>query len=108
MPELPSRSRDPRRLRIGSLSFTTSLALPRFARNALLSRPLLVNQRLAFKTLLPDIAADPRSLARFKQETLLSRQVAHPNVCRVFDLSRHTLDARQLALTTVLVTELQF
>ena len=45
--------------------------------------------RVALKTLLPEIAADPRMIARFKQEIQLSRQIAHPNVCKVFDVDRH-------------------
>lgn len=49
--------------------------------------------RVALKTLLPAIASDPRMIARFKQEIQLSRQIAHPNVCRVFDLARHPPDS---------------
>lgn len=45
--------------------------------------------RVALKTLLPAIASDPRMIARFKQEIQLSRQIAHPNVCKVFDVNRH-------------------
>lgn len=43
---------------------------------------------LALKTIRPEIAADPASLRRFKQEVLLARSVTHPNVCRIFDLQR--------------------
>jgi tetratricopeptide (TPR) repeat protein len=48
--------------------------------------------RVALKTLLPEIASDPRMIARFKQEIQLSRKIAHPNVCKVFDLARHPAD----------------
>ena len=44
---------------------------------------------VALKTLLPEIASDPRMLSRFKQEIQLSRKIAHPNVCKVFDWARH-------------------
>jgi tetratricopeptide (TPR) repeat protein len=47
---------------------------------------------VALKTLLPAIASDPRMLSRFKQEIQLSRKIAHPNVCKVFDLVRHPPD----------------
>ena len=51
---------------------------------------LELRERVALKTLLPEITGDARSIARFKQEIQLSRRVAHPNVCRVFDLVRHS------------------
>lgn len=44
---------------------------------------------VALKTLLPSIADDEAMIARFKQEIALSRRIAHPNVCKVFDLDRH-------------------
>jgi tetratricopeptide (TPR) repeat protein len=49
---------------------------------------LELGETIALKTLLPEIASDPRNIARFKQEIQLSRKVSHPNVCRVFDLVR--------------------
>ncbi len=45
--------------------------------------------RVALKTIRPEIASDPKTLARFKQEIELALRVAHPNVCRVHDLERH-------------------
>jgi tetratricopeptide (TPR) repeat protein len=45
--------------------------------------------QVALKTLLPTIASDPQAIARFKQEIQLSRRIAHPNVCKVFDVARH-------------------
>src|ERR1022692_5186326 len=48
--------------------------------------------RVALKTLLPEIASDPRMISRFKQEIQLSRKIAHPIVCKVFDLARHPAD----------------
>ena len=51
-----------------------------------------LNERVALKTLLPPIAEDTGMVARFKQEIQLSRKIAHPNVCRVFDLARDPAD----------------
>jgi serine/threonine protein kinase/Tol biopolymer transport system component len=48
-----------------------------------------LHERLALKTLRPEIAGDPQALERLKREIHLARSVAHPNVCRVFDLGRH-------------------
>jgi tetratricopeptide (TPR) repeat protein len=50
---------------------------------------LELKEHVALKTLLPEIASDGRMIARFKQEIQLSRKLAHPNICRVFDLARH-------------------
>jgi tetratricopeptide (TPR) repeat protein len=61
--------------------------------------------RVAIKTLLPAIAEDSRMIARFKQEIQLSRKVSHPNVCRVFDLSRHQIGGNPTAATVFLTME---
>jgi tetratricopeptide (TPR) repeat protein/tRNA A-37 threonylcarbamoyl transferase component Bud32 len=52
---------------------------------------LELRERIALKTLHPDIADDAASISRFKREIQLARKVAHPNVCRVFDLVRHSV-----------------
>ena len=41
---------------------------------------------VALKTLLPELAAAPSALKRFKQEVLLAQKVVHQNVVRIFDL----------------------
>jgi hypothetical protein len=51
---------------------------------------LELHERVALKTLLPEIALDGRMIARFKQEIQLSRRISNPYVCRVFDLARHS------------------
>jgi len=43
---------------------------------------LELNERVALKTLRPEIASDQRMVSRFKQEIHLARQITHPNVCR--------------------------
>src|SRR5258707_15171840 len=51
---------------------------------------LELHERVALKTLRPEIAADAYSIAHFKQEIQLSRKVTHHNVCKEFDLTLHT------------------
>lgn len=47
-----------------------------------------LRERVAVKTIRPDILAQQSAVARFKREVHLARQVTHPNVCRIFDLFR--------------------
>jgi eukaryotic-like serine/threonine-protein kinase len=47
---------------------------------------LVLKERVALKTLLPQIATDEHFRARFRREVLLARKVTHPNVCRIFDV----------------------
>jgi eukaryotic-like serine/threonine-protein kinase len=48
-----------------------------------------LRERIAVKTIRPDILVQPNAMARFKREVYLARKVTHPNVCRIFDLFRH-------------------
>jgi eukaryotic-like serine/threonine-protein kinase len=48
---------------------------------------------VALKTVRSNIASEPRTLSRFKQEVQLARRVTHPNVCRIFDIERHEPEA---------------
>jgi eukaryotic-like serine/threonine-protein kinase len=54
-----------------------------------------LKDRVAIKTIRPEILAQPNALTRFKREVRLARQVTHPNVCRIFDLFRHRGDDRE-------------
>jgi tetratricopeptide (TPR) repeat protein len=65
-----------------------------------------LRERIAIKTLRPEIAGDTRNISRFKQEIQLSRKVAHPNVCRVFDLVRHSGDDSAPGIRYFLTMEL--
>jgi serine/threonine protein kinase len=47
---------------------------------------LKLGQTVALKFLPADLAADPRRRERFHNEVRIARQVAHPNLCRVYDL----------------------
>lgn len=41
---------------------------------------------VALKTMNPEISSDEKTLARLKREVILARKVAHPNVCRLYDI----------------------
>src|SRR5262249_23246574 len=43
---------------------------------------LELRERVALKTVRPEIAGAPQALERFKREIQLARKVTHPNVCR--------------------------
>jgi tetratricopeptide (TPR) repeat protein len=47
---------------------------------------LSLHERVALKTIRPEVAGSPETLARFKRELRMARRVTHPHVCRVFDL----------------------
>src|SRR5262245_41992050 len=46
---------------------------------------LELQERVALKTVLPEIVEDERAIARFKREINLARKVSHPNCCRTSD-----------------------
>jgi eukaryotic-like serine/threonine-protein kinase len=45
-----------------------------------------LDRMIALKVIRPELANDPAILARFKQELILSRNITHKNVVRIFDL----------------------
>ena len=47
-----------------------------------------VQEKMALKLLRPDIAADERTIERFRNELRLARGISHRNVCRMYDLGR--------------------
>ena len=47
-----------------------------------------LDRKVALKVIRADMAANPESLKRFKQELLIARQITHRNVIRIFDLAR--------------------
>jgi len=51
-----------------------------------------VGERVAVKTIRPEIARDEWAVARFRREIQLGKKVTHPNVCRVFDLFHHRFE----------------
>jgi tetratricopeptide (TPR) repeat protein len=66
----------------------------------------LLPDRVALKTLLPAIASDEAMIANFKQEIRLARKIAHPNVCKVFDLEWHQADGA--SQDTILFLTMEF
>jgi serine/threonine protein kinase/tetratricopeptide (TPR) repeat protein len=46
--------------------------------------------KVALKAIREEISSDPQMLARFRREVLLTRRITHPNVCRTFDIERHS------------------
>lgn len=49
--------------------------------------------KVALKVIRPDISSDPHMLSRFRREVQLTRRITHPNVCRTFDIERHSSTA---------------
>jgi len=47
-----------------------------------------LNEKVALKLIRPDVASDPETVERFRNELKSARQVAHKNVCRMFDIGR--------------------
>jgi serine/threonine protein kinase len=47
---------------------------------------LELKEKVALKTIRPSIASSEEAIDRFKQEVRQTRRIAHPNVCRVYDL----------------------
>jgi serine/threonine-protein kinase len=57
---------------------------------------LKLHQTVALKFLPEAVALDGAMLARFHNEVRIARQVAHPNVCRVYDIGETQIDGRAL------------
>ena len=49
-----------------------------------------LRERIALKTIRPEIAANPSVIERFKREVKQSRLISHENVCRVYEVFSHT------------------
>ncbi len=48
-----------------------------------------LRERVAIKTVRPELAADATAMGRFRREVQLARRVTHPSICRIFDIFRH-------------------
>jgi len=64
-----------------------------------------LGDRVALKTILPEIAEDQRALERFRREILLARRVTHPNVSRIFDIGKHETDEGEISFLTMELLE---
>ena len=47
-----------------------------------------VKEKIALKLIRPEIAADRKTIERFRNELKLARRVRHPRVCQMFDLGQ--------------------
>ncbi|NIM58800.1 MAG: protein kinase [Candidatus Aminicenantes bacterium] len=47
-----------------------------------------VDEKIALKLLNPDVAANERTITRFRNELKTARKISHKNVCRIYDLSK--------------------
>lgn len=54
------------------------------------SEDLEFNERVALKTARVELIQGAHEIERFRREIQLARKVTHPNVCRTFDVFRHT------------------
>jgi len=47
-----------------------------------------VDEKIALKFLNPEVAANEKTIARFRNELKIARKISHKNVCRIYDLSK--------------------
>src|SRR5438067_3396374 len=66
----------------------------------------LLGEPVAFKALRPELAGDAHALGRFRRELQLARRVAHPNVCRLFDLAQHEMETTTAGMAVRSTTRL--
>jgi serine/threonine protein kinase/tetratricopeptide (TPR) repeat protein len=66
----------------------------------------VLGERVAAKTVRPEVARDATAVERFKREIQLARKVTHPNVCRIFDVSHHQPDDMETPPVLFLTMEL--
>ncbi len=57
--------------------------------------------RIALKTIRPEIASNPRTLAHFKKEVLLAQRISGPHVCRIHAFHPPTDSAGRTAFLTM-------
>lgn len=48
-----------------------------------------IEARIALKLIKPEVAADPKTIERFRNELKTARDISHKNVCRMYHLGRH-------------------
>ena len=49
-----------------------------------------LRERVAIKTIRPDLAQSPEAIDRFRREVKQSRAISHPNICRIHELYSDT------------------
>lgn len=53
-----------------------------------------LRERVALKTVRPDLGASPEVLERFRREVKQARAISHPNICRVHELFCHEVNGQ--------------
>jgi len=59
-----------------------------------------INEKVALKLIKPEVAADKKTVERFRNELKLARKISHKNVCRMYHLSK-TEDAQYITMEYV-------
>jgi serine/threonine protein kinase/Tfp pilus assembly protein PilF len=70
-----------------------------------------LNERVAVKTARFETVQGSHETERFRREIQLARKVTHPNVCRTFDVFRHTplpVGGSAVARTEILIVSMEF
>ncbi len=62
---------------------------------------IALNERLALKTIRPNLVGSENMLARFKREIQYAKRVTHPNVCRIHDFGVHRDGASEVVFLTM-------
>ena len=62
---------------------------------------LELEEHVALKTILPELADDRRHIERFKREVQLARRITHPSVCRLFELGRAEVSGEEVWFITM-------
>jgi serine/threonine-protein kinase len=52
------------------------------------TRDTEIKEKIALKLIKPEIAADERTIERFRNEMKLARKIRHKNVCHMFDINK--------------------
>jgi len=60
-----------------------------------------LQQWVALKTLLCELASQPTLIARLRKEVQLARRVTHPNICRLYDMGRAAVGGREIIFFTM-------
>lgn len=58
-------------------------------------------ERVALKTIRPEIARDASAIARLKRELQLARRVTHRSICRLHDFGTHRRRGREIPFVTM-------
>ncbi len=66
---------------------------------------LELHERVALKTIRPEMISNANALARFKREIQYAKRVTHPNVCRIHDFGSYREGEREIVFLTMELVE---